>query len=65
MKVKINLLDEEVNERSANLTIQQLKKENDKLHQLVNKYHESHAKRISVGSQTEHVDIIQVRMLSE
>ena len=60
MKVKINQLDEEVNERNADLIIQQLKNENDQLHQLVNKYHESHVRRISVGSQTKHVCIIYV-----
>ena len=37
MKVKINQVDES----NADLIIQQLKKENDQLHQLVNKYHES------------------------
>ena len=63
MNVKINQLDEEVNERNADLIIQQLKKENDRLHQLVNKHHESHVKRISVGSQTKHVGSINVRML--
>ena len=60
MKVKINQLDEEVNERNADLTIQQLKKENDQLHQLVNKDHESCAKRILVGYQTEKVGSIYV-----
>ena len=58
MKVKIYRLDEEVNERNADLTIQQLKKENDRLHQLVNKHHESHVKRISVGSQTKLVSML-------
>ena len=58
MKVKINQLGEEVNERNADLIIQQLKKENDQLHQLVNTHHESHVKRISVGSQTKQVGII-------
>ena len=48
MKVKINQLDEEVNKRNANLINQQLKKENDRLHQLVNKHHVSRVKRISV-----------------
>ena len=60
MKVKINQLDEEVNERNAELIIQQLKKENDQLHQLVNKHHELNVKRISVGSQIKHVGIICV-----
>ena len=60
MKVKINQLDEEVSKRNADLTIQQLKKENNQLHQLVNKHHESHVKRISVGSQTKQVGSIYV-----
>lgn len=64
MKVKINQLDEEVNERNAELIIQQLKKENDQLHQLINKNHEAkNANRISVGSQTKHVVIDDVRTL--
>ena len=41
MKVKINQLHEQVNESNADLIVQRLKKENDQLHQLVNKYHES------------------------
>ena len=56
MNVKINQLDEEVNERNADL------KEND---QLVDKHHKSHVKRVSVGSQTKHVGSIHVRMLSK
>jgi len=56
MKVTINQLDEEVNEKNADVTMQQLKKENSQLHQLVNKYRESkNVNRISVGSQTEKV----------
>ena len=59
MKVTINQLDEEVNEKNADVTIQQLKKENSQLHQLVNKYRESkNVNRISVGSQTEKVTSI-------
>jgi len=59
MRVTINQLDEEVNEKNANVTIQQLKKENSQLHQLVNKYRESkNANRISVGFQTEKVTSI-------
>ena len=47
MKVIINQLE---GQRNADV---QLKKENQQLHRLVNKYHESkNAKRISVGSQT-------------
>ena len=41
MKVKINQLDEQVSESNTDFIVQQLKKENDQLHQLVNKYHES------------------------
>ena len=55
MKVTINQLDEEMNKRSADLVIQQLKKENDQLHQLVNKYREKNAKRASVGSEIKQV----------
>jgi len=56
MKVTINQLDEEVNEKNADVTIQQLKKENTQLYQLVNKYRESkNANGISVGCQTEKV----------
>jgi len=56
VKFKINQLGEEVNKKNADVTIQQLKKENSQLHQLVNKYRESkNANRISVGTQTEKV----------
>ena len=56
MKVKINQLVEQVNESNADFIIQQLKKENDQLHQLVNKYHESkNASKISEGSKTKKV----------
>ena len=41
MQLKINQLDKQVNEKNADLLIQQLKKENNQLHQLVTKYHES------------------------
>ena len=59
MKVNINQMDEELNEKNADLTIQQLKKEND---QLVNIYHGSRARRISVGSQTKQVGNTYLRM---
>ena len=62
----INQLDEEVNQRNSDLIIQQLKKENSQLHQLISKNHESkNANRISVGSQTKqcHVAIDYVRTL--
>jgi len=56
MKVIINQLDEEVNEKNTDVKIQQLKKENSQLHQIVNKYRESkNANIISVGSQTKEV----------
>jgi len=59
MKVKLNQLDEVVNEKNADVTIQRLKKENSQLHQLVNKYRDSkNVNRISVGSQTKKVTII-------
>jgi len=61
MKVTINQLDEEVNAKNADVTIQQLKKENSQLHQLVNKYRESkNVNRISVGPPTEKVDSIMM-----
>ena len=41
MKVKINQLDEQVNESNTDFIVQRLKKENDQLHQLLNKYRES------------------------
>ena len=41
MKVRNNQLAQQVNESEADFIIQQLKKENDQLHQLVNKYHGS------------------------
>ena len=59
MKIKINQLDEQANERNADFIIQQLKKENDQLHQLVNKYHESkNASKISDDLKTKKVGII-------
>ena len=41
MKTQINQLDEQINEGNADYIIQQLKKENNQLHQLLNKYNES------------------------
>ena len=56
MKVKFNQLEEQVNENNADFIIQQLKKENDQLHQLVNKYHESkNASKISDNLETKEV----------
>ena len=56
MKVKFNQLEEQVNKSNADFIIQQLKKENDQLHQLVNKYHESkNASKISVNLETKEV----------
>ena len=58
MKVKINQLDEQVNESNPDLIIQQLKKEKDQLQQLVNKYHESkNANRESDDLKSEKVNI--------
>ena len=55
MNITINQLDE----KNADVMIQQLKKENIQLYQLVNKYRESkNANRISVGSQTKKVSNI-------
>ena len=58
MKIKINQLDEEINEK--NVKMQQLKTEVDQLHhQLVNKHQEStRVNKISVGCQTIKVSII-------
>ena len=58
MKIKINQLDEEVNEK--NVKMQQFKTEVDQLHhQLVNRQQEPpSANKLSVGSQTIKVGII-------
>ena len=55
--IKINQLDEEVNEK--NVKMQQLKTENDQLqHQLVNRHQEpTNMNKISVGCQTIHVQV--------
>ena len=58
MKITINQLDEEMNKRNTDLVIQQLKKENDQLHQLVNKYHEKNIKRVSVSSEIKQVGMM-------
>ena len=61
MKVKINQLDEQANESNADFIIQRLRKENDQLHQLVNKYHESkNASKISDDLETKKVGIINI-----
>ena len=62
MKVQINQLAKQVNESNADFIIQQLKKENDQLQQLVNKYHESYlesknANKISNDLKTKKVAI--------
>ena len=62
MKITINQLNEEVSVSNEDLIIQQLKKKNDQLHQLINTYHESHVKRTL---QTKQVGSIHVRMLSQ
>lgn len=60
----INQLNEEINEKNISLNIQQLKEEelkraNNQLHKLINKYHESkNANKISIGCQTEEVGIL-------
>ena len=58
MKITINQLDEEVNEK--NVKMQQLKAENDQLyHQLVNRHQEpTSVNKISVGCQTRKVSIM-------
>lgn len=40
MQVTVQQLKEELEEKNGDLIIQQLKKENNQLHQLVNKHHE-------------------------
>ena len=57
MKITINQLDEEVNEK--NVKMQQLKTENDQLHhQLVSRHQEpTSVNKISVGCQTIHVQV--------
>ena len=58
MKIKVNQLDEEVNEK--NVKMQQLKTENDQLHhQLVSRHQEpTSVNKISVGCQTIKVSIM-------
>ena len=58
MKIEVNQLDEKLNEKNTDLVVQELRKENKQLHQLVNKYQKSKtASRISVSCQTEEVGI--------
>ena len=58
MKIKINQLNEQLNESNADFIIERLKKENNQLHDLVNKYHESkYAKRKSDDLKTKKVNI--------
>ena len=60
-QITINRLNEEVDEKNADLKVQKLKeeklkKDNNRLHQLVNKYRQGKdGNRISVGCQTEEV----------
>ena len=64
----VNQLNEEINEKITYLKIQQLKeeeltKQNNQLHKLVNKYRESKkADKISVGCQTEEVGITMIQL---
>ena len=63
MKIKVNQLDEKLNEKNTNSLVQELKKENKQLHQLVNKYQMSKTEnRISVSCQTEEVGISYIAM---
>ena len=58
MKVQINQLDEQVNDSNADFHIQQLKKEINRLQQLVNKHHESkHTSKTSDDFKTKKVRI--------
>ena len=53
MKVKINELEEEMNNKNPDLRIKNLKDENDRLHQLVIKHQETrNANKVSVSCQT-------------
>ena len=61
MKIRNIQLAEQVNESNADFIIQRLRKENDQLHQLVNKYHESkNASKISDDLETKKVGIINI-----
>ena len=65
MKIKINQLAEQANERNADFIIQRLKKENDQLHQPVDKYHESKiANKISDDLKTKKLGIINMRCIA-
>ena len=65
MKIRNNQLAEQANESNADFIIQRLRKENDQLHQLVNKYHESkNANKISDDLETKKVGIINILMHS-
>ena len=58
MTVKINQLNEQVNDSDADFNIEQLKKENNQLRHLVNKYHESKsANKISDDIKVKKVDM--------
>ena len=52
--MKINQLQEELNEKTPDLKIKMLREENSRLHKLVNKHQESKiANKISVNSETD------------
>ena len=55
----VNQLNDEIN--GKNIKEEGLKKENNQLHKLVNKFHESkHVNKISVACQTEQVGITMI-----
>ena len=58
MKITVNQLDKKLNEKNTDLVLQEIRKENKQLHQLVNKYQKSKtANGISVSCQTEEVGV--------
>ena len=48
MKIEINQLNEDLNEKSSDLTIPNLKKENTHLRELVKKYQESKISKVGI-----------------
>ena len=55
MKVTINQLREEVNEKESSIKVEQLQKQNKDLQYLVNKYKILDTKAASTGPQTDEV----------
>ena len=55
MKVTINQLCEEVNEKDSSIKVEQLQKQNKDLQYLVNKYKTLNTKAVSTGPETDEV----------